>query len=81
MAITVAGGENAKNPTVATATAGSAHHEVQAAEPEALEVLVEEDEDEAELDDEVAVDDFDSDDLELDEAGELLDDEPRLSLR
>lgn len=42
-------------------------------------MLVEDDE--AELDEEAAVDDFDSDDFELDEAGELLDDEPRLSLR
>jgi hypothetical protein len=84
MAITLASGAHAKNPAEVGCRAGSRKREDQAAEPDALDVL----EDEEEAVEEAAVDavfvsdeDFVPVDDEEVDAGELLDDEPRLSLR
>jgi hypothetical protein len=84
MTITVAAGAHAKNPAVVMCRAGSRKRRNQAAEPDALDVLEDEEEavEEAAGDDAfVSDEDFVPVDDEEVDAGELLDDEPRLSLR
>jgi hypothetical protein len=88
MAHTVSAREYAEDPAVVAARAGSSERGNQAAEPDELVLDVLDDEEEAvdeEAEDDVfdSDDDFDSDGFVADDedAGALLDDEPRLSLR
>ncbi|GGW41605.1 hypothetical protein GCM10010381_28090 [Streptomyces xantholiticus] len=83
MAITVAARGHAEDPAVVAAPAGSSERKDQAAEPDALDVL---EDDEVVVDEEAEDDALESDDFvavaeEDEDAGELVDDEPRLSLR
>ena len=85
MAITVAAAGHAKDPAVGAAAAGSLERKNQAAEPDALDALDDDEEDDDEVEAEAAGA-LESDDdfvfvVEDVDAGELVDEEPRLSLR